>query len=180
MPAANWKHLLSKVLFSLTPSFACSPAMAAGHKFAWPKSRRRPEPVCEVLQKTKGVDKESKVKISRYRQATIFHNPFMCSFHSKLLGCFFSGTLEPQNHTVFPHVFWYWYFPMVQKPVKTLCSSDSWILKGSGFCDFDSSRLEKVTQAFPNAWIYNEFLMVPFGTKSIKINKNMFKSIFGE
>lgn len=69
---------------------------------------------------------------------------------------------------------------MVQKPVKTLRSSDSWILKGSGFCDLDSSRLEKVTQAFPNAWIYNEFLMVPFGTKSIKINKNMFKSIFGE
>ena len=38
--------------------------------------------------------------------------------------------------------------------------------------------MEKVTQAFPNAWIYHEFLMVAFGTKSIQINKNMFKSIF--
>ena len=110
--------LLSNVLFSRTPSFACSPAMAAGHKFAWPKSRRRLEPICEVLQKTKGVDKESKVKISRYRQATIFHNPFMCSFHSKLLGCFFSGTLEPQNHTPFSPCFLILIFPNGSKTCK--------------------------------------------------------------
>ena len=171
--------LLSKVLFSRMPSFACSPAMAAGDKFAWPKrlpawtglevkscscvaDKTKDLPgACEVLKRYLGLTRNPKWR----DQGTckIFKQPSftipLCSFHSKLPGCFFLGRLEPQNHTLLSHVFWYWYFPMSQQP------------------NVSSSWLEKV-----NGWIYHEFLMVPLQQdqqKSIKINKKIWCHLLG-